>query len=178
MRYADYYKGVSVEAFTDGYAYDRYSYLYLLSVAGHDSNVKAITSALVSGRTVEILSEDVIEAGTAYGKKYRILSTRTPSGLLHQVVLADGLLRSPDGHERLIYVDQEEDVAGAVHEAVRDGYPVPLIPEWSDWLCDRLRKDSYLEELYGKRKVLRLNLSEESLDSMISGGVRNGEIDF
>ena len=51
-----------MDAFTDGYAYDDYSCLYLLSVAGRDSNVKAITSALVSGRAVDILSDETIRS--------------------------------------------------------------------------------------------------------------------
>jgi hypothetical protein len=79
--FRDYDSSVDVEAYTDGYAYDEYSCLYLLSVSGRDSSVKAITSAVVSGRTVQILSEPPIEAWTNYGQKFRILSSRLPDSL-------------------------------------------------------------------------------------------------
>jgi len=96
VRYTDYYRGIDVEALTDGYAYDEYSSLYLLSVGGHDGKVKAITSALVSGRRIEILSEDVINVGTGFGQKYRILSTKLPDALLHQIVTAEGFFKPSD----------------------------------------------------------------------------------
>jgi len=177
VRFRDYGSGIDVEAFTDGYAHDEYSYLYLLSVAGHDSSVKAITSALVSGRYIEIMSEPVIEAVASYGRKYRIMSTRLPGKLLHQVVASEGFFRSSDGPASLLYVENE-DPARLVYEAVRSDYPVPVIPEWSGWLYRRLRKEGHVHELKGTKKVLSLTLDEESLDSLISEAVSNGEISF
>jgi len=177
VRFQDYDKGVDVEACTDGYAYDEYSCLYLLSVAGHDSNVKAITSAVVTGRSVEILSEPVIETWGAYRQKYRILSTRLPDALLHQVVVDEGFFRSPEGPQNLLYAGAD-DPHRLVYEAVRSAYPVPVIPEWSEWLYRTLRQEGHLHELQGKSKVLKLTLDEETLDSLISEAVGNGEISF
>jgi len=178
VRYSDYYNGINVEAFTDGYAFDDYSCLYLLSAAGYEGSVRAITSALVSGRAIEILSGKTVEAYPVFGQKYRILSTRILPGLLHQIVLVDGLLKPTDDREKLIYMDKEKNPAEAVYEAVRDGYPVPMITEWSDWLYERLNEKGYLERLHGNRKILKLILDEDVLDSMVSEGVRNGEISF
>lgn len=177
VRFRDYNNGIDVEAFTDGYAHDEYSYLYLLSVAGHDSSVKAITSALVSGRTIQVMSEPIIEAGASYGQKYRIMSTRLPGTLLHQMVASEGFFRSSDGPANLLYVD-EDDPAPLVYEAIRSGYPVPVIPEWSDWLYKRLRQEGHVHELEGTKKVLTLTLAEETLDGLISDAVSNGEISF
>jgi hypothetical protein len=178
VRYADFGSGINTEAYTDGYAYDNYSCLYLLSVAGHDSNVKAITSALVSGRTLEILSDEVIEVCQSFGEKYRILSMKMPSGLLHQIAGAESLLRMDSGREKLLYIGEDSNVANEVYEAVRSSWPVPVIPEWSKWMYRKLCSEGRLEELYGNRKVVKLNTSEELLDDMISEGVRNGEIRF
>jgi len=177
VRYVDYSNCSDVEAFTDGYSYDDYSCLYLLSVAGRDSSVKAITSALVTGGRVEILADPVVEAWAPYGERYRILSTKLPDAVLHQIVLAAGFFKSQDARQRLLYVD-EQDPAGVVYEAVSRGFPVPMIPDWSEWLYDRLRQEGYLDELRGTRRVLRLRVSEESLDALISEGVRSGEISF
>ena len=56
VRYEDPERGIGVEAFTDGYAYDDHGSVYLLSAAGRDSSVKAITSAVTTGLTVEVAS--------------------------------------------------------------------------------------------------------------------------
>jgi hypothetical protein len=177
VRFRDSGKGLDVEAYTDGYAYDEYSCLYLLSVGGHDSNVKAITSAVVSGRNVEILSKPAVELWASYGQRFRVLSARLPDAALHQIVAEDGFFRSAGIPENLLYVD-EQCPARLVYETIRSGYPVPLVPGWSDWLYQSLKRKGYLSELRGTRKVLRLSVSEETLDPMISEGVSSGEISF
>ena len=178
VRYLDYARGISVEAFTDGYAYDDYSCLYLLSVAGRDSSVKALSSALVSGRTLEILSDEIIETCPSYGQKYRILSTKLYPGLLHQIACAEILLRPADHREKYLCIFDNTDPAGMVYETLRDSWPVPVIPEWSVWLYGKLQQEGILEELHGNRKVVKLNADEEQLDDLISEGLRNGEISF
>lgn len=177
VRYRDYDSGIDVEALTDGYAYDEYSCLYLLSVAGHDSSVKAITSAVVTGRTVEILLDEPVTVGTSYRGKYRIMSSKLPSMLLHQVVAEEGFFKSHDRSESLLYVD-EDNPARLVYEAIRAAYPAPLIPKWSGWLYQTLRKEGYVGELQGNKKVLRVGLDEGTLDLLISDGVSSGEISF
>ena len=177
VRFRDYDKGLDVEAFTDGYAYDDYSCPYLLSVGGRDSSVKAVTSALVSGRTVEILSDRVIELYKSYASKYRVLSSRLPGASLHQVVAEEGFFRSGDTPETLLYVENDNP-ARLVYEAVRNGYPVPVVPDWVDWLYGKLRTKGHVRELKGTLKVLRLSVNEGILDSLISDGIGSGEISF
>ena len=176
--YSDYEGGIAVEAFTDGYAFDEYSRIHLLSVAGHDSSVKAITSALVCGRDLNIRSKNPIEVGYCFGQQYRILSTKLPDGRLHQLVLAEGFLSSGEKQKTLLYVDDGHDAHEQVYEAVRNQCPVPVIPDWSEWLYERLKEKNYLQELNGTKKVLMLNVEEESLDELISDGVKSGEITF
>ena len=118
VRYVEPTKRVHVEAFTDGYAYDDYSRLYLLSAAGRESNVKAVTAAVINGARVEIVSDDIIAVTKSYGDKYRVLSSRLPSGFLHQVVLSEAFLESENNGSKLIYVGREEDAAKVVYEAV------------------------------------------------------------
>ncbi|MBN2331040.1 MAG: hypothetical protein JXC85_04430 [Candidatus Aenigmarchaeota archaeon] len=177
VRFRDYDKGLDVEAFTDGYAYDEYSCPYLLSVGGRDGSVKAVTSALVSGRTVEIMTDRIIGLNKSYAAKYRILSGRLPGSSLHQVVAEEGFFRSGDRPESLLYVDNE-DPARLVYETVRSSYPVPVVPDWLDWLYKKLRNNGHVREMLGTRKVLRLSVNERILDSLISEGIGNGEISF
>lgn len=178
VRYRDYFQGIDVDAYTDGYAYDEYSSLYLLSVAGHDSSVKAITSALVSGKKIEIESQEPLYLSSGFGQKYRILAAKLASGLLHQVALEDGFFASPNRGRRLLYIDNDEHAPKLLYDAVTRNYSVPLIPEWSEWLYEKLRKQNGLAKLCGTRKALKLVIGEEELDSIVSEGVRSHEIDF
>ena len=178
VRYADYWKEVDVEAYTDGYAYDQYSHLYLMSLAGYEARVKAITSALVSGREIQIIGENTLSLFQDFSQKYRILGSKLGSGLLHQIVLANGFLKSSNKGPELLYISKEEDTPEIIYNAVKGSYSVPLVPEWSGWLCQKMKQENCLEELSGTRKVMRLSVSEEELDSFISEGIKNGEIDF
>lgn len=178
VRYEDYSKEVEVEAFTDGYAYDQYSHLYLISVAGYEARVKAITSALVSGRDIEIVGKDTTSVCQDFSQKYKILSTKLGSGLLHQVVLAEGFFKSSDNGNRLLYFDNESDAPELVYNSIKKGYSVPLIPEWSQWLHRKLKQEDCLGELSGTKKVIKLSVSEEQLDSFIAEGVKKGKIRF
>lgn len=179
LRYRDYGKGLNVEAYTDGYSYDRYYNLYLLSTSGRDSAVKAISSALISGEEVEILSDYPVSLQTGFSRKYRTLSSKLGSGLLHQIVVDDGFFRSSstDGKE-LLLVDDEKNAHEIVYNAVERKYSVPMIPKWSKWLYRKMDEEDCIDRLHGTRKVLKLNASEEKLDSIISRGIRAKEIDF
>ena len=178
VRYTDYAKEVDIESYTDGYAYDEYSNCYLMSVLGHDSSVKAITSALVSGRGVEILSDPSIELSKSYVDKYRILSSKLGNSLLHQIALADSFFGSSDNGHKLLYIDKEKNIPRTVYESIRKRYSVPLIPEWSDWLYKKIKEADGLEELSGTIKVLKLTADEDEISSLVSEGIKNREIVF
>lgn len=175
-RYEDLERGIAVEAFTDGYVYDEHGHAYLLSAAGRESSVKAISSAIISGLEVEVMSKPAIAIRKRYGESYRVMSGRLPSGILQQLVVSE---RFFDGHEygeELIYVPSGEQPATVVYHTVRGSYPVPLIPEWSAWLYERLVEEGGLRELLGTHRVLGLTTDEEMLDALVSEGVQEGEI--
>ncbi len=150
--------------------------MYLLSLAGNDSSVKAISSAVVSGRTIDILSEEPIYLEKGFGQKYRIFNSRLDSSLLHQLLLADSFFNLEG--DRLLYVGRGEDAPQILYRAVRESCSVPMIPEWSEWLYNKLKRENYLEELRGTRKVLKLSIEERELESIVSEGVKSGEISF
>jgi hypothetical protein len=177
LRYHDYYKGIHVECYTDGYAYTEYDELYLLSVVGYDSAVKAITAAAVSGREIEIITDYTITFYASRYEKYRILSAKLPSGLLHQIVAAESFF-TQEGMSKLIYVTEPQNKPEVVFQKIQQSYAVPAIPEWSEWLYNKLTEDGYVEELEGTIKVLKLDVHEKALDELISEGVKNKEITF
>jgi hypothetical protein len=178
VRYRDYQKNIDVSVYTDGYAYDNYSNLYLLSVAGHDAKVKAITSALVSGGDIEIVKKNPIYLSSDFSQKYRILSTKLDSGLLHQIALVDSFFKSYDKGSKLIYVDNERNAPEIIYNTIKNKLASPMIPKWAEWFYKKLKHENCLEDLLGTRKIIKLFVSEEELDSFISEGVKNGEIRF
>ncbi|MCI0330691.1 MAG: hypothetical protein L0196_07035 [candidate division Zixibacteria bacterium] len=178
VKYAEHWKGVDVEAYTDGYAYDQESRLYLMSVAGYEAKVKAITAALVTGREIRIIGRKNTSVRQDFSHRYRILGTTLGNNLLHQIVLADVFFKASYNGDKLLYVDRDEDAPALVYNSVRGDYSVPLIPEWSEWLYGKIRREKCLDELLGSRRVIRLSVREEELDAFISEGIRNGEIEF
>ena len=176
--YADPERGIGVEAFTDGYAFDLHERVYMLSVAGHDSSVKAVTAALVSGRPIDVVADRTITLTKPYGEHYRVLSSKLPSAFLHQMVVSPRFSDAGEDGQRLIYIGEGEEADAILYEVVRGSYAVPLIPEWSRWLQEKLADVEALGELSGTRRVLTLDADEELLDELISEGVATGEISF
>jgi hypothetical protein len=177
LRYQDYYKGIHIECYTDGYAYTEYDELYLLSVLGYDSAVKGITSAAVSGREIQIITDFVITIYASRSERYRILNAKLPSGLLHQIVAAESFF-TQEGMTKIIHVTQEQNIPEIVYQKIQQTYNVPLLLEWSDWLYKKVLQNGWVERLEGTVNVLKLDLHEKALDELISEGVKNQEILF
>ncbi len=177
IRYHDYHKSIHIECYTDAYAYNEYSELFLLSVVGYDSAVKGITSAAVSGREIEIITDYTIRICASKFEKYRILSTKLPSGLLHQIVVAESFL-TQEGMSKIIYVTEEQNTPEVIYRKIHQSYTVPAIPEWSEWLYKKVVENGWVEELEGNIKVLKLDVHEKALDELISEGVKSKEITF
>ena len=178
VKYVDYVKRASVEAYCDAYAYDEYNIIYLLSVCGQDSAVKAITSALVASKTVEIINNDkAVDVDTGWNNKYKILTTKLECGQLHQLLLIDTFFNT-ESEEKLIFVEDKANITETIYNQINKTYPVPLIPNWSKWLYNKIELSGSIEELEGNITVIKLNVAEKSLDELISKGVKSGEIGF
>ena len=177
LRYHNYYKGIHIECYIDGYAYNEYQEFYLLSVVGYDSAVKAITAAAVSGREIEILTEYTIRIQASRYENYRILNTKLPSGLLHQIVAAESFF-TQEGMSKIIYMTEGQNTPEVVYQKIQQSYAVPAIPQWAEWLCKKAIEKEWLQKLEGTVKVLKLDVHEKALDELISEGVKNKEISF
>jgi len=177
VRYHDYHKGIHIECYTDGYAYSQYDEIYLLSIVGYDSAVKGITSAAVSNREIDIIADYVLRICASKFERYRILNTKLPSGLLHQIVVAESFF-TQEGMSKIIYVTKGQNTPEVVYQKIQQSYTMPAIPEWAEWLYKKIIENRSLEELEGNVKVLKLDVHEKALDELISEGVRNKEITF
>ncbi len=175
----DYAQGIAITAYTDGYSYDEYNSLYLISILGHDSAVKAISSGIISQRDVTIEREGTWRSHRAlYGEKYRIMSARLESGLLHQIVAVDELFSQGSNSRGLIYIGRGTDMNTVIFNTIKKNLGTPLLPEWSEWLIRRVKEEDSLELMEGTVPVVRLTLGEKELDSIISEGIQQRSIRF
>jgi hypothetical protein len=172
-------RGINVEAYTDGYSYDEEGRIYLLSVAGPDSAVKAIISGLLSSGEVEIenLPAELPSLFASYDCRYRVMGSKLRCGFLHQIMLVETFF-NPQDDERLIFVEEGRDFVQVLYEEVSRCFPVPLIPQWSKWIYSKAKGNGVVTELKGNVRVAKLKITEQDLDELISEGVRTRQIRF
>ena len=172
-------KGLDIEAFTDGYAFDEYGYLYLMSILGHDSAVKAISAGIVTLKDITILQEGTWKSYTAmHGEKYRIMSARLDSGLLHQIVTMDALFNQGDSKRDLVYIGNNRDINQTIFHTIKKNLGTPLLTEWEDWLIREIQKEGLIEVMQGNVPIAKLSLTEKQLDLFISEGIKQRRIRF
>ena len=166
IQMTDYAKNIHVEAYTDGYAYDEYDHVYLLSVTGLDSSVKAITAGIVSNRTMEKQSNSQnILLTSPWHYTNKIWSVRLGIGMLHQLVISELFSPAQRGQvpkERgqvLIFVPENEQPERVVFCAVKNRYAVPALNSWAGWLFEKLKQEEALDQLRGNVTVFRLTTS-------------------
>jgi len=175
----DHSKRIGIKAYTDGFSYDEYGYIYLVSILGPDSAVKGLSSAIVTLKDVTIDLDDDYEVSVCSmpGEKYRILSARLDSGLLHQIVVMDSLI-SQKANRKLVYIGNEKDMNDVIFNMTRNSFGTPLLPEWKDWLIREIQNNELIEIMQGNIQLARINLKEKQLDYIISVGVKNNKIGF
>jgi hypothetical protein len=174
----DYAKGIDIEAYTDGYSYDEYGYLHLVSILGHDSAVKAISSGIVSQKDVTIQQGNNWAGYAAmYGEKYRIFGARLDSGLLHQIVAIDALFNSVNNSIGLIYIGTSKEITTVIFNTIKKNLGTPLLPEWKDFIR-QIQKEELMKGMHGTVKIVQLSLTEKELDSIISEGIKQRSIRF
>jgi hypothetical protein len=83
-----------------------------------------------------------------------------------------------EGMAKILYIAKEQSVEEVVYHKLQQSYTIPAIPEWADWIYDKITDNGWLEELKGNVKVLKLNVHEKELDKLISEGIQNRDISF
>ncbi len=174
IRHDDSHRGIRIECYTDGYIYNEYDEFHLISVVGFDSAVKGITAAAVSFKEIEILTKPPLTLYASRSERYRILTVKLTSGLLHQIVACEGFFTQ--GENTIIHVPEGENTAQTIFRKIRQAHTIPAIPEWAEWLHRKITQRELLHELKGNIKACQLNTSEKQLDELISEGVRSKEI--
>ena len=177
--FEDYWREIKVSAYTDRYAYDpENASLLFISLAGTEQAVKAISSAVLGYRSLSIRREGntEIEVNGHPASHFRVLSTKLPSGAVHQLVVDTRFFGNDDSGSKLVIVPQTEDVSRVVYAHVLAHLACPLIPEWSEWLCKQLTDRDLMRQMEGTLRVVEVSVGESTVDEIISEGVKAGRI--
>ena len=127
VRLYDDTKGIGIEASANAYVHDKERYLCLLSVAGPESAVKGITSAVSTGRSLEIFAEETLELHSSWFARYRILSAKLRSGVLHQILAQEGFFAAQENN-RLLLVPPGQSPEDLAFHFLDGMVGTPLIP--------------------------------------------------
>ncbi len=177
--FEEYWRGIKVSAYTDLYAHDpENASLVFISLAGTDQAVKAVSSAIIDGRTVSIVSETNAEIPVTGhpASHFRVLSTKLPGGPVHQLVVDTRFFGNEDSGSRLVIIPQADDVCKVVYSQVLAHLASPLVPEWNEWICEQLIDQDLMRQMEGTLKVVEVSAHESTVDEIVSEGVRTGRI--
>jgi hypothetical protein len=176
-----YGRGIKVSAYTDRYAYDpEDDSLLLISLAGTEQAVKAVSSAIVGGQTVSIRgadnSEILLDGHPA--TRFRVLSTKLPGGAVHQLVADTRFFGNVDEPGRLVVIPQDEDASRVVYSELLTHLASPLLPAWGAWICGQLKDMDRMREMDGTLRVAQVSTDEATVDQIVSQGLRTGRINI
>jgi len=179
--FEEYWRSIKVSAYTDLYAYDpEDEALLFISIAGNEQAVKAISSAIVAGKTISINHEGQPELllNGHHVSRYRVMSTKLPGGWLHQIVADSRFYVNSNTDSRLVVIPADTQPPAAIYSQVLAPLGSPVIPAWAQWVCDRLQDIDRLRDMAGALRVAEITVDDRILDEIVSEGIRMGQINF
>lgn len=147
--------------------------ILLLSVAGPETSVKALTAGLRSSGQAQKRIEFSAQVGSVSGNSlakcpdgYRVFRTRLNYGMWHVLCLAQ--------REGFLPVLTEETVWQLLQKSP---FTTPLLREWILWLCRTMKEKRSIVELTQSGCQAGLLLADnEGLDALVSTGLREGHL--
>jgi hypothetical protein len=173
------WRGIKVSVHTDRYAYDLDdNSLVFISLAGTEQAVKAISSAIIGGQTVSIMgadnSEILLDGHPA--THFRVLSTKLPTGAVHQLVADTRFFGASQTEAHLVVIPPDQDLSKVVYRQVLTHLASPLLPEWVPWICGQLTNMDRMREMKGTLRVAQVSADEATVDQIVSQGLRTRRI--
>lgn len=175
------WRNIKVSAYTDLYSYDPEGGAVLfISLAGNEQAVKAISSAVVACKAFSIRREGKPEhlLNGHPASRYRIMSTKLPGGSLHQIVADSRFWVNSNTESRLVIIPADTQPHEATYSQVLAPLASPVIPTWAQWICHRLERIERLREMAGTLRVVEVIADEQTIDNIVSEGIRMGQINF
>ncbi len=171
VQYMDNAVGIGVSAYLNAYAYteDKYhsdNQSFILDIFGRETAVKAISSAFMTHKTLNIIDGDVKMSITSpYEFKFKRFksSFRLPDigKIYREVVIVDG--------KELVYIPPNQDKYSLLFKAFDSATTVPLYEGWKKELIKKLFQDECLVKLHSKGLDGELYLFNNSYYSISFG---------
>jgi hypothetical protein len=175
------WRNIKVSAYTDLFAYDPEDGAVLfISMAGNEQAVKAISSAIIACKTFTVSREGEPEylLNGHPASRYRIMSTKLAGGSLHQIVADSRFWANSNTESRLVVIPTDTQPHEAIYSQVLAPLASPVLPDWAQWVCDRLQQADRLREMAGTLRVVEVAVDDRIVDEIVSEGIRMGQINF
>lgn len=156
--------------------------IYLASLIGPGSAVKALLAALAAGKGVTVEEH---KGGRPVDTHYlqaagkgKLFTSRLRDGYTHGAFVARACLVEHKGEEERELVVLDEDPARILAH-LTGRVTLTVLSEWAPWLVERMREEGLLYRLEGMGVIGSVVRPDEGrLDELISRGVREGAIAF
>ena len=165
-------------AYVESYVLGGYK-IYYASLFGSLGTVKAISAALVAGKSVSlhVLGEFRKTVSKQFGRKYRMISKRLPSRALNIIVLVDHFILSHEHQFCFLASGSDMPVVDRFFSQLVYRTEVPLHVSWAQWLWDAFQKNDWAWKLpsFGIQAHSVL-FTDSKLSKLLKQGIQTKQI--
>jgi len=172
MDYVDVYQA-GLRCYADASIRDESGHLFLVSIFGRPSLVKAIAAGFISGRGMTFGGVTVIRPSTTL----QVVTQNLDEGLAHKLIFAPDLFTGANA--RILIGEDRKAAFRLLDSAVS----TPLKEDWSDFLWDAVFDPSRLigfGQINGKDLsdvyLVSVNKTTEEVDALILEEIQSGRL--
>lgn len=165
-------------AYVEAYVLGGYK-LYYASLFGSLGAVRAISAALVAGKSValHVPGEFRKSVTKQFGRKYRMVSKRLPSRALNVIVLIDYIILSHKHHFCFVVQGSDTPVVDRFFSQLVYRTKVPLHVSWAQWLWDEFCKKEWATKLKCFRiQSYYVKFEDAKLSQLLKQGIQTKQI--
>lgn len=163
-------------AYVESYALGGYK-VYYASLFGSLGIVKAISAALVAGKSISlhVPREFRKTVSKAFGRKYRMISKRLPSRALNIIVLVDYMILSHEHH--FCFLTPGAGIVDRFFSQLVHRTEVPLHTSWKQWLWDAFQENDWAKKLpsFGIQ-AHSVSFTDSKLSQLLKQGIQTKQI--
>jgi len=165
-------------AYVEAYVFAGYK-LYYASLFGSLGAVKAISAALVAGKSVSlhVPGEFKKTISKQFGRKYRMISKRLPSRALNTVVIIDHMILSHERRFCFLTQGSKNSIVNQFFSQLVYRTEVPLHSSWAKWIWDEFCRQGYSGPLRCFRiESYFVRFTDNKLSELLKRGIQTGQI--
>ena len=158
--------------------------VHLLSVFGGDSEISALRAAVSAGRVIEVSGPGQNplylcfgESAVVYRGALNLSSRRRP--VKHLVIVSADLCATPSDEEPASQLVLVDDDPGFILSRMAHFHGLPVIPDWADWMIEKLTSSQRLVRLAGLNSSgVLIKGQQAAFLAWIQAGIQAGDIEI